>query len=133
MTKKKRWYWVFFMCFKCQKYLISKESLHYINFFFRVSARWLRTTSILIVIGECTTIIQRQLSEKLKIYSQFLIIVLEFILNLEHFEKKWVSWLTYFWSFWLWKTCLHKRIKSLVSENPSVQNVLMCPKNWWNL
>ena len=47
---------------------------------------------------------------------------MECTLNLKHFRKKWVS--KCFWSYWLWKTCLIKWMKGLVSENPSVVNVL---------
>ena len=68
--------------------------------------------------------IQRQLSEKLNTFSDFFIAFLECALNLEHFEKKWASWLKYFWSYWLWKTCILKCIKGLVSENLSVVSVL---------
>ena len=47
---------------------------------------------------------------------------MECTLNSKHFRKKWVS--KCFWSYWLWKTCLIKWMKGLVSENPSVVNVL---------
>ena len=45
----------------------------------------------------------------------------------------WASYLTQFRSYQPWKTRLLKCINGLVSENPTVVNVLTSPQNSWNL
>ena len=53
--------------------------------------------------------------------------------NFQCYEKKWGSYVKYFWSYWLKSMCLFKCITGLVSENPLAVNVLTSLKNSWNL
>ena len=62
------------------------------------------------------------------------IAVLEFTLKFEHFEnRKWASFLKFFWNYWLQKEWLLKCVKNPISEKVSAVNALMIAKNYWNL
>ena len=39
----------------------------------------------------------------------------------------------YFWTYWLWKTWLDKRLKSIVLEDPLTSNMVNGRKHCWNL
>ena len=68
---------------------------------------------------------QMPLSQKRKIFSEFLFASFRFRLNFEHFpKKKWPSQLIYFWTCGLRKTLLDKRLKSPVSEDSSTSNMI---------
>ena len=78
--------------------------------------------------------LQKQLSQKQKIFSEFFFAFSKFRFNFEDFqEKKWPSWLMCFWTDGLRKTCLDKRLKSPIEEDPSTSNMVNRPKHYWNL
>ena len=53
------------------------------------------------------------------------------ILNI--FKNKWPWWLMYFWTYGLRKTWLEKCLKSPVSDDPSISNILNGQKHKRNL
>ena len=62
-------------------------------------------------------------------FSQVFSTFLEFILNVEHFDKKRLSsQLMYFEHYRLIKTWLDKWLKSPISENPSAGDIVNEPK-----
>ena len=95
--------------------------------------RWLSMTNILVVIRR---IYHYQLkcyylkNQKLFLY---FIAFSESALSFEHFEKKQLaSYLNYFWSYWLRKTCLFKCRKSLVSASPLAVNLWSANPTKWS-
>ena len=77
---------------------------------------------------------QIQLSHKRKIFSKFSFAFSKFRFNFKHFQnKRWLSWLMYFWTYALQYTWLGKCLKSLVSEDHSTSNMVNGPKNSRNL
>ena len=97
--------------------------------------RWPPTTSILVVIRKIylSQIKGNNLKNK-NIFSIF-ITFLEATLNFKHFEiKKFEPQRSSISEgYWLWKMCLLKCIKGIVSENPLALNVLTSPKNCFKL
>ena len=49
------------------------------------------------------------------------------------FQKKWISYVKSFSSYWLQKICLFKSILGFFSENALALNVVTSPKNSWNM
>ena len=77
---------------------------------------------------------QIQLSHKRKIFSEFSFAFSKFGFNFKHFQnKRWPSWLMYFWTYALRNTWLDKCLKSPVSEDHSTSNMVSEPKDCWNL
>ena len=75
---------------------------------------------------------QTPLSHTKKIFSGFFIAFVKCAWNLEHFQKKRISWRNYFRSYWRWKTCLLIPLEGLASEQHSLMNVLTGSKHCWN-
>ena len=48
-------------------------------------------------------------------------------------KKKWAALVKYFWTYWVRRMCLFKRIAGLVFENTLAVNVVSSRKNSWNL
>ena len=82
-------------------------------------------TSILFLIETIYSKIFSHLSQKRKLFSQFLFAFLKFRLNLYHFQKKLtlIAWM-YFLTYGLRKTWLDKFLKSPVSEDPFTSNMV---------
>ena len=77
---------------------------------------------------------QIQLSHKRKIFSEFSFAFSKFRFNFKHFQnKRWPSWLMYFWTYALRNTWLDKCLKSPVSEDHSRSNMVNGPKHSKNL
>ena len=78
--------------------------------------------------------IRRQLSKKLKTFSEFCTSFLKYTFNFKHCEKKrWASYLMYFRSYRRRETWLCKCLKSHVSVHPRTANLLKHRKNCWNM
>ena len=54
-------------------------------------------------------------------------------LNFKCSGKEWASYVKDFWSYWLRKMCLFKRITGFPSENTLAVDLWTSPKNSWNL
>ena len=77
---------------------------------------------------------QMALSQKRKTCSDFFFL---HFLNLDSiwniFKQRWPSALMHFWTYGLWKTWLHKCLKSPIPEEPSITKMVNGPKHCWNL
>ena len=96
--------------------------------------RWLRTTSILVVIERIYRYqFKSNCLKNHKVFAEFFCSFRIYIKFPMFWKRQWASWIKCFWSYWLRKMCLFKCITGLVSENPLTVNVLTSPKNSWNL
>ena len=96
---------------------------------------WLPISSILFLIGAISMqSIQMQLSKKKNFFLKFF----HHFLNLDKFlnilkKKIWRSLLMHFQNYRLRKTWLDKCLRGLVSEDPSLSDMVNGPKHCWNL
>ena len=92
----------------------------------------------LLIRGNLLQHFQMHLSQKRKIFSPFFFIFFFYIfqtwIQFWKFSKKWLpSYVMYFSTWGLRKTCLDKCLKSPLSEVPSTSNMVNEPKHSWNL
>ena len=74
---------------------------------------------------------QMQLSQKRKIFSDFLFPFSKFTFTFEHFQRKGDPHT--FWVYRLWNTSLNKCLNSPVTEDPSTSNMVVEQKHCSNL
>ena len=84
--------------------------------------------------GNLLQYFQTQFSKNPNIFPRPFLSFSKSILNFEHIQgKRWPSYLMYFWTYGLRKTCLDKCLKDPLSEDPSITNMVNGSKHCSNL
>ena len=93
--------------------------------------RWLETMSILVVMNGVYRHQFKSIYLQNRKRSGHFFFIFGIYIQFPMFQKKkWASWVKYFWSYSLWKICLFKWIRGLLSESSFAVKLLTSLKNF---